>query len=85
MRSLENQSDLKRMPIKVTIREDILSEAKALKLNASKAAEAGIYQAIKATREQQWLENNQEAIEGYNEEIEHRGLLLEPLWLNGSD
>lgn len=36
----------KRRPVNLSIREDILSEVKALKLNASKAAEAAIVAAI---------------------------------------
>ncbi|MFP4098934.1 MAG: type II toxin-antitoxin system CcdA family antitoxin, partial [Alphaproteobacteria bacterium] len=51
--SVENMP--KRKAINLTIREDILKEAKDLGLNASKAAELGILAAIKQTREQCWL------------------------------
>ena len=54
----------KRRPINLTIREDILREAKALKLNASKAAEAGIEAAIRQAREENWRAENREAIAG---------------------
>ncbi|WP_418889395.1 type II toxin-antitoxin system CcdA family antitoxin [Parasphingorhabdus flavimaris] len=44
--STARQQKPKRRPVNLSIREDILSEAKALQLNASKAAEAAIVAAI---------------------------------------
>ncbi|MDM8009729.1 MAG: type II toxin-antitoxin system CcdA family antitoxin [Parasphingorhabdus sp.] len=70
----------KRRPINLTIREDILREAKALKLNASKAAEAGIEAAIKQAREESWLAENREAISAHNQRIAESGPLLVPDW-----
>jgi len=40
-------SQQKRRPINLTIREDVIRQAKSLELNTSKAAEAGIVKAIK--------------------------------------
>ncbi len=70
----------KRRPVNLTIRADVLAEAKALKLNASQAAETGIIAAVKKAREEEWLRNSQEAIRGYNERIEKSGPLLRPRW-----
>lgn len=70
----------KRRPINLTIREDILSEAKALKLNASKAAEAGIEAAIKQAREENWLAENQDTIAAHNQRVAESGPLLVPDW-----
>tara|TARA_R110001599_G_scaffold1644_2_gene8165 strand:- start:2177 stop:2440 length:264 start_codon:yes stop_codon:yes gene_type:complete len=70
----------KRRPINLTIREDILSEAKALKLNASKAAEAGIEAAIKQVREENWRVENREAIAAHNQRVSESGPLLVPDW-----
>lgn len=78
---IHNEEALKRRPVNLTIREDILREAKELNLNASKAAESGIMAAIKKAQEDLWLEQNQKAIVAYNQEIEKRGLLLKPSWL----
>jgi antitoxin CcdA len=58
----------------------VLADAKALKLNASKAAETGIIAAVKKAREEEWLRDSQEAIHGYNERIEKSGPLLRPRW-----
>ena len=70
----------KRRPINLTIREDILSEAKALKLNASKAAEAGIEAAIKQAREDNWLAENRDTIAAHNQRVAESGPLLVPDW-----
>ncbi|WP_339826585.1 type II toxin-antitoxin system CcdA family antitoxin [uncultured Parasphingorhabdus sp.] len=70
----------KRRPINLSIREDILSEAKALKLNASKAAEAGIAAAIKQAREDNWLAENQDTIAAHNQRVAESGPLLVPDW-----
>lgn len=72
----------KRKPINLTIREDILNEAKALEVNASRAAEAGIYEAIKFAKEQQWLEENRKAIIDYNEQIAKHGTRIKPMWMS---
>lgn len=71
----------KRRAINLTINEEIVREAKALKLNTSKAAEAGIISDIKQARAEEWLRENKTAIQAYNEEIKERGLLLTPHWL----
>ncbi len=70
----------KRRPVNLTIREDILKEAKALKLNASQAAETGIIAAVRHAREQEWLKNNQGAIQAHNKRIDKDGPLLTPTW-----
>lgn len=73
----------RRRPVNLTIREDLLKEAKELNLNASKAAESGIIAAIQKAQEDLWLAQNKKAIEAYNRDIEERGLLLKPSWLKG--
>jgi len=77
--SLDNPG--KRQPINLTIGENILKEAKRLKLNTSKAAEAGILEAVRLEQERQWKEENAKAINAYNSEVSKRGVLLKPSWL----
>lgn len=60
----------------ISIRVDVLEEAKSLDLNLSRAAEAGIRNEISKTREQQWLEAHREAIQVNNARIEREGLPL---------
>jgi len=60
----------------VSLAEDLLSEAKALHINISQAAEAGVIQAIARRRSELWLVENQEAIESSNAFVEKHGLPL---------
>ena len=71
----------KRRPINLTIRTDVLKEAKSLNLNASQAAEAGIIAAIQRAQEQEWLHTNKTALLAHNNRIEQEGLLLTPSWV----
>ena len=81
MFAVSDKQNIKRRSINLTIREDVVKEVKALKLNASKAAEAGLIEAIKTVKEKEWLEENREAIKAYNERITKNGTLLKPYWL----
>ena len=58
-----------------------MSDARALQLNASRAAEAGIEAAVRKAKERAWLEDNKVAIQAYNDRIEREGTLLKPIWL----
>ncbi|WP_417251087.1 type II toxin-antitoxin system CcdA family antitoxin [Castellaniella sp.] len=60
----------------VSLPEDLLSQAKALQINISQAAEVGVAQAIARTRSQRWLAENQEAIKSSNAFVEKHGLPL---------
>lgn len=71
----------KRRSTNLTIREDLLKEAKALKLNTSQAAEIGIMAAVKQAREQEWLKNNQGAVLAHNKRVDKIGPLLTPPWV----
>ncbi len=75
-----NTKTSKRRPVNLTIREDVIKEARALGLNASQAAEAGIAAAIKAARQAQWIADNSEAINDHNARVDKRGVLIEPSW-----
>ncbi len=74
----------KRRSVNLTIRKDVIETAKALKLNASKAAEAGITQAIREAQGEQWLTENRAALAAHNKRIERDGPLLTPDWAAGS-
>ena len=74
------QSPPRRRSVNMTIREDVMASAKALHLNASRAAEAGIVQAIREARERQWRNQNRAAIEQHNARISKDGVLIAPDW-----
>ena len=60
----------------VSINEALLSEAKALKINVSKAAEAGLVIALAEKRSTLWLAENRAALESSNSYVEQHGLPL---------
>jgi antitoxin CcdA len=80
LHEIEIAPKVRRKPVTLTIREDILRDAKAFELNTSQAAEAGIAIALRKARGEAWLAENAEAIEAYNAEIRERGIAIPPLW-----
>ncbi len=76
------EKKVRRRPVNLTVREDLVAAAKELGINASQAAEQGLDAAVRTAREQAWLKENAEAIEAYNRWIEENGLPLKPLWLD---
>jgi len=71
----------KRRRVTFTVRADLIAQAQALKLNASRAAEAGLESAIKEARAKAWLAKNTDAIRAHNARIATSGMLITPLWL----
>lgn len=63
----------------VTLPETLLAEAKTLDINISKAAEAGLIQAVAERRAEVWRQQNQEAIASSNMYVEEHGLPLRAL------
>ncbi|MEQ8627074.1 type II toxin-antitoxin system CcdA family antitoxin [Ekhidna sp.] len=82
MRIRSETNSVTRKPTNLTIRKDVLEEAKSLNLNTSKAAEFGIVQAIRELKSKEWVEHNQVAISAHNERIAKQGVLLKPKWDN---
>ena len=76
----ESLRPARRRGVNLTIRADIMETAKSLGLNASKAAEAGIVEAIRIARESAWREANKAAIAAHNERLDRDGPPLKPRW-----
>ncbi len=81
MRYERNNEYARKRPINLTIRADLIEQAKELDLNTSKAAEVGIAAAIKAAREKAWREESKEWIKAHNESVAREGLLLPVRWM----
>lgn len=62
----------------LTLDSAMLDEAKALGVNISRAAEAGVAAELKRARAEAWKRENAEAIAATNRYIEEHGLPLEP-------
>lgn len=61
----------------VSLAETLVAEAKALHINVSQAAEAGLAKAVAEKRAELWLKENSEAIDSSNEYVDKHGLPLE--------
>ena len=61
----------------ISLNDPLITEARALGINLSQAAEAGIAQAIKKKKEELWLIENKHALDAANEYVRKHGLPLE--------
>lgn len=61
----------------LSLNSNLVEQARALNINLSGAAEAGIAEAIAAEKARKWREENAEAIQSSNEYVEKYGLPLE--------
>ena len=61
----------------VSLAEPLLTEARALGINVSQAAEDGVAAAVARRRQEQWLQENAAAIQSYNEFVDKHGMVLE--------
>lgn len=58
----------------LTVRADLLEEARAYKINLSQTLETALADVVKKEKERRWLEENQAAIDAYNRYVEKHGL-----------
>lgn len=61
-------------PINLSIRSDLLGQARALDINLSSELEKHLAEVIRQRRAEQWLKDNREAIEAYNRYVEKHGV-----------
>lgn len=77
MTAISNHISGSKKATNVTLAENLLAEARDLRINVSQAAEAGIAKAVAEKRSEIWLKENLEAIESSNAYVEKHGLPLE--------
>ena len=63
-------------PTNVSLRSDLIDEARKLGINISEACEQGLRNEVARTQAEQWLEKNRAAIESSNAYVERHGLPL---------
>jgi antitoxin CcdA len=68
---------MKKRATNLTIDPVLLDEARALNINLSATFEASLRDAVRKQKAAKWLEENREALQGYNAWIEQNGLPLE--------
>ena len=66
-----------RKPTNLSLDSVLLSEAKALKVNLSRAAEEGVRIAVVAAKAERWKAENAAALRSSNAYVERHGLPLE--------
>lgn len=66
-----------RKPTNLSLDSALLSEAKALKVNLSRAAEEGVRAAVIAAKSERWKAENAAALRSSNSYVERHGLPLE--------
>lgn len=72
-----NYANAAKKATNVSLAENLLAEAKELRINVSQAAEAGVAKAVAEKRAELWVKDNWEAIESSNAYVEKHGLPLE--------
>jgi antitoxin CcdA len=65
-----------RKPTNVTLPEPLLQDARDVVVSLSQACERGLREVVEETRMAKWLQENQDAIEAWNEYVERNGLPL---------
>ena len=60
----------------LSVDADLLDEAKAMGLNLSATFEAGLREAVRSAKAEQWLRENQDALQSSNTYVEKHGLPL---------
>ncbi|RLJ64668.1 type II toxin-antitoxin system CcdA family antitoxin [Sulfurisoma sediminicola] len=58
----------------LSVRADLLEEARAYKINLSQTLEAALQVELKKRHEDEWREQNKEAIAAYGRHIERHGV-----------
>ncbi|MDP2809729.1 MAG: type II toxin-antitoxin system CcdA family antitoxin [Rhodocyclaceae bacterium] len=58
----------------LSVRADLLEEARAYKINLSQTLETALTAELKKEKERRWLDENQAAIDAYNRYVEKHGL-----------
>ena len=78
MSSLYNINAPKR-PTNLTVNSDLLDQAKTMKINISSILESALANIVKQKKREQWLEENRDSINTYNEAIKDVGLFSDEL------
>ncbi|AZO11114.1 MULTISPECIES: type II toxin-antitoxin system CcdA family antitoxin [unclassified Mesorhizobium] len=66
-----------RQPANLSIDSQLMKEAKGLNVNVSRAAEAGIAEAVAAEKTRLWKLENRDTMDSWNDYVERHGIPLE--------
>jgi antitoxin CcdA len=71
-----DKEDAPRKPTNVTLNVALVSEARELGINLSRACERGIIDAVQRAKDERWKAENREALEYANQFVEENGIPL---------
>ncbi|MCT7359253.1 MAG: acetoacetyl-CoA synthase [Thalassobium sp.] len=66
-------------PTNVSINSDLLAQARACKINLSATLEQALADKVAQVQREQWLKENQQAINGYNQLVDEQGVFSDGL------
>jgi len=70
---------VRRQSVNVSIRSDVVAEAKKLGLNMSEIAEHAVVGSVKAAAVERWKANNAAALKAHRDRVDNEGALLDDL------
>ncbi|MGB8517394.1 MAG: type II toxin-antitoxin system CcdA family antitoxin [Gallionella sp.] len=68
-----------RKSVNLTINKELLQQAKALNINLSQTLERHLVVVVQQIKREQWLAENQAALDEYNRRVEMRGVFSDGL------
>ena len=66
-------------PTNLTVNSDLLNQAKKLKVNISSILETALIDTLKQKKRDDWIKENKNAMENYNNDINEYGLFSDEL------
>jgi antitoxin CcdA len=74
MRIGASMKTARKIATNLSVRADVVKEAKALGVNLSELFEAAVLEAVRRRRQESWQAENREAIESYNAKVARDGV-----------
>ena len=65
--------------VNLRINQQLIDEAKALKINLSQTLETSLVEILRKKQKEAWLQDNQDAVASYNQRIEKQGVFSKGL------
>ena len=66
-------------PTNLTVNSDLLNQAKHMKINISLTLENALVETLKNKKKDEWITENKEAIDVYNEKVSSYGLFSDEM------
>lgn len=63
----------------LSVNEDLLSKAREMEINLSATLEQALVEALRKKQREQWLAENRDAMQAYNEHVDKHGVFSDGL------